>query len=74
MSNVSSAQTLLKIDVGSSGNHKVYAKIDIDFMSEKSLKHAVNDDKKKKVSDEDVMQFIMQYKEFVIMMLKEVMN
>ena len=57
MSRVSSVQQLQKIDVGLKENHKVYSKIDIGFMAEKSSKSAVDQKTKKKISDKELMQF-----------------
>lgn len=54
MACVSSVQQLLKVDVELKDNHKVYWKIDIGFMAEKSLKSAVDQTTKKKISDKEV--------------------
>ena len=71
MSRVSSVQQLLKIDVGLKENHKVYSKIDIGFMAEKSLKSAVDQKTKKKISDKELMQFRMECKEFLNKLVKK---
>jgi len=71
MAHVSSVQELLKIDVGLKENHKVYKKTDIGFMAEKSLKSAVDQKMKKKISDKDVMQFRMECKDFTIKLVKK---
>jgi len=74
MARVSSVQQLLKIDVGLKENHKVYSKIDIGFMAEKSLKSAVDQKTKKKISDKELMQFRMESKEFLIKLVKKIME
>jgi len=73
MARVSSVQQLLKVDVDLKDNHKVYSKIDIGFMAEKSLKSAV-DQTTKKISDKEVMQFRMECKEFLKKLVKKVME
>ena len=42
MARVSSVQQLLKIDVGLKENHKVYSRIDIGFIAEKSLNDSLS--------------------------------
>ena len=74
MSRVSSVQQLLKIDIGLKENHKVYSKIDIGFMAEKSLKSAVDQKTKKKISDKELMQFRMECKEFLNKLVKIIME
>ena len=65
---------MLKVDVDSKESHKVYSIIDTGFMAEKALKTAADLKTKKTVSDRDVMQFKMECKEFLVKVVKKIVE
>ena len=71
MARVSLVHQILKIDVGLKENHKVYSKINIGFMAEKSLKRAAEQKKKKAISDKELMQFRMECKQVLVKLVKK---
>ena len=73
LSHTSTANTSAQSSVSSPGD-KVYFKIDIGFVAEKSLKCAAERKKKKAISDKELMQFQMECKEFLVKLVKKVME
>lgn len=76
LSEVSTADKLVKVDVEEKRNHKTYKAIDIGFSAEKALKEAKEKAQKEgtSVSDKQVMEFRLDCRNFPIALLKKILN
>ena len=76
LSEVSTADKLVKVDVEEKRNHKTYKAIDIGFSAEKALKEAKEKAQKEgtSVSDKQVMEFRLDCRNFLIALLKKILN
>ena len=74
MAGVTSVYQLLKIDVQAKEDHNVYSKIDIGFRAEKELKSVVDPKTKKKVTDKEIMQFKLECRDFLVAIVKKIMD
>ena len=55
-------------------NHSVYSKIDVGYRAEKELKSAVDTKTKKKVTDKETMQFKLECKDFLVVIVQKIMD